>query len=128
MNNIRDQLSWTEFELHSKKASRPIKKISEFNRLIAHSENFFLISGYGAFTDGYVLIISKDFIPSYGLVEKDKINEITFLIDLILVTSLKTLKILNALKIERPTDDGIKEIVIIKKSKLFHPFLKKLFL
>ena len=30
-----------------------------------------------------MLIISKDFIPSYGLVEKNKINEITFLIDLI---------------------------------------------
>ena len=83
MNNIKDQLSWTEFELQSNKASRPIKKISEFNRLIAHSDNFFLISGYGAFTDGYMLIISKDFIPSYGLVEKNKINEITFLVDLI---------------------------------------------
>ena len=74
MNNIKDQLSWAEFELQSNKASRPIKKISEFNRLIAHSDNFFLISGYGAFTDGYILIISKDFIPSYGLVEKNKIK------------------------------------------------------
>ena len=83
MNNIKDQLSWTEFELQSNNASRPIKKISEFNRLIAHSDNFFLISGYGAFTDGYMLIISKDFIPSYGLVEKNKIKEISFLVDLI---------------------------------------------
>ena len=83
MDNIKDQLSWLEFELQSKKASRPIKKISEFNRLIAHSNNFFLISGYGAFTEGYVLIVTKDFIPSYGLVEKSKINEVSFLIKLI---------------------------------------------
>ena len=75
MNNIKDQLSWTEFELQSNNASRPIKKISEFNRLIAHSDNFFLISGYGAFTDGYMLIISKEFIPSYGLVEKTKLKK-----------------------------------------------------
>ena len=61
---------------------KPIKKISEFNRLIAHSKNF-LISGYGAFTDGYILIISKDFIPSYGLAKKDEIDEVKFLIRLI---------------------------------------------
>ena len=72
MEKINDQLSWQEFLAKSKKAKRPIKKITEFNRLIAHSENFFIISGYGAFTKGYVLIITKDFIPSYGLIEKKK--------------------------------------------------------
>ena len=83
MENIIDQLSWPEFYAQSKKAIRPITKINEFNRLIAHSKNFFLISGYGAFTKGYILIISKEFIPSFGLVEKEKIEEIKFLIDLI---------------------------------------------
>lgn len=83
MENIKDQLSWSEFESQSKKAKKPIKKVTEFNRLIAHSENFFLISGYGAFTKGYILIISKEFIPSYGLVEKEKIKEVKFLINLI---------------------------------------------
>jgi len=83
MNSVKDQLSWEQFKIHSIKAKKPIKKISEFNRLIAHSKNFFLISGYGAFTDGYILIISKDFIPSYGLAKKDEINEIKFLIRLI---------------------------------------------
>ena len=83
MNNIKDQLSWSEFELQSKKAKRPIKKITEFNRLIAHTDNFFLISGYGAFTEGYILIISKEFVPSYGLIEKNKILEVKFLINLI---------------------------------------------
>ncbi len=72
MNSVKDQLSWEQFKTHSIKAKKPIKKISEFNRLIAHSKNFFLISGYGAFTDDYILIISKDFIPSYGLAKKKR--------------------------------------------------------
>ena len=83
MSTIEDQLSWEQFEIHSKKKKKPIKKITEFNRLIAHSKNFFIISGYGAFTDGYFLIISKDFIPSYGLVKDNQINEVNFLILLI---------------------------------------------
>ena len=33
MNNIKDQLSWAEFELQSNKASRPIKKISRLKDL-----------------------------------------------------------------------------------------------
>ena len=83
MSALNDQLSWEQFQIQSSKAKKPIKKISEFNRLIAHSENFFLISGYGAFTDGYILIISKEFLPSYGLVTNDRLNEINFLIKLI---------------------------------------------
>ena len=83
MNALNDQLSWEQFQIQSSKAKKPIKKISEFNRLIAHSENFFLVSGYGAFTDGYILIITKEFIPSYGLVPNNRLNEINFLIKLI---------------------------------------------
>ena len=83
MNSIADQLSWEQFKIHSENEKKPIKKISEFNRLVAHSKNFFIISGYGAFTDGYLLIISKDFIPSYGLVKTNDIDEIKFLIKLI---------------------------------------------
>ena len=83
MSELNDQLSWEQFKIQSSKEKKPIKKISEFNRLIAHSENFFLISGYGAFTDGYILIITKEFIPSYGLVLNDRLNEINFLIKLI---------------------------------------------
>ena len=82
MNLIKDQLSWEQFKIHSKKTKKPLTKVSEFNRLIAHSKNFFLISGYGAFTDGYILIISKDFIPSYGLAKKNEIDEVKFLIKL----------------------------------------------
>ena len=83
MSSIQDQLSWEQFKIYSEKEKKPIKKISDFNRLIAHSKNFFLISGYGAFTDGYILIISKDFIPSYGLVKESEIQEVRFLIKLV---------------------------------------------
>ena len=83
MDNLKDQLSWEEFRSQSQSSSTPIKKITEFNRLIAHSKNFFVISGYGAFTEGYVLIISKEFIPSYGLIKENQLDEIKFLINLI---------------------------------------------
>jgi len=83
MSILKDQLSWEQFQIQSSKENKPIKKISAFNRLIAHSENFFLISGYGAFTDGYILIISKEFIPSYGLMNNNRLDEIKFLIKLI---------------------------------------------
>ena len=43
MNSIIDQLSWKQFEISSKKEKKPIKKINEFNRLIAHTNNFFII-------------------------------------------------------------------------------------
>ena len=82
MENVIDQLL-ARILFTKYKSRKPIKKITEFNRLIAHSKTFFLISGYGAFTKGYILIISKEFIPSFGLVEKEKIAEIKFLIALI---------------------------------------------
>lgn len=83
MTIVTDQLSWEQFKQNSYKEKKPIKKISKFNRLIANSKNFFLISGYGAFTTGYILIISKEFIPSFGLIEKSKEDEINFLINLV---------------------------------------------
>ena len=80
---IKDQLSWEEFHKSSKKRSVLPKKIDDFNRLVAHTKNFFVISGYGAFTPGYLLIISKDFLPSFGLVEDDQLNELHFLIKIL---------------------------------------------
>ena len=43
MSEIIDQLSWEQFKKNSEKQKKPIKKILEFNRLIASSENFFNI-------------------------------------------------------------------------------------
>ena len=78
----KDQLSWEEFYSECKDRTSLPNKINEFNRLVAHTKNFFLISGYGAFTPGYLLIISKDFLPSFGLVENDQLNELNFLLKL----------------------------------------------
>ena len=75
-----DQLSWLEFLKNSKDRKEFPKKVDKYNRLIAHSKNFFVISGYGAFTDGYMLIISKEFIPSFGLIENDQKEELFFLV------------------------------------------------
>ena len=79
----KDQLSWNEFYKESLNRFSLPKKINEFNRLVAHTKNFFIISGYGAFTPGYLLIISKDFLPSFGLVENDQLNELNFIIKLV---------------------------------------------
>jgi len=79
----KDQLSWEEFYNESQNRYSLPKKINEFNRLVAHTKNFFIISGYGAFTPGYLLIISKDFLPSFGLVEGDQLNELNFIIKLL---------------------------------------------
>ncbi len=79
----KDQLSWEEFYNESKDRASLPKKINEFNRLVAHTKNFFIISGYGAFTPGYLLIISKDFMPSFGFVQQNQINELNFVIKLV---------------------------------------------
>lgn len=79
----KDQLSWDEFYKESKNRTSVPNKISEFNRLVAHTKNFFVISGYGAFTPGYLLVVSKEFLPSFGLVEDNQINELNFLIKIV---------------------------------------------
>lgn len=92
MQKFIDQLSWDEFYKVSKKRTYPLKKISEFNRLILHSKNFFIVAGYGAFSPGYVLIITKDFIPSFGLIDEKNIDEINFLKNEIKISHLKLYK------------------------------------
>ena len=79
----KDQLSWDEFYKESKNRTSVPNNISEFNRLVAHTKNFFVISGYGAFTPGYLLVVSKEFLPSFGLVADNHLNELNFLIKLV---------------------------------------------
>lgn len=76
---IKDQLSWEEF-LKKTPKNKKVKKISEFNRLIAHTKNLFVISGYGAFTKGYLIIITKELLPSYGLITDGIKKELNYLI------------------------------------------------
>ena len=78
---IEDQLSWENFYKQSNN-EKNFKEVKQFNRLIAHSTNYFIISAYGAFTPGYVLIVSKLFIPSFGLVEKKNLEELNFMIEI----------------------------------------------
>ena len=52
--NFIDQLSLQDFLNESSKESK-ITKAKPFNRLIAHSKNFFIVSGYGSITPGYQL-------------------------------------------------------------------------
>ena len=78
-----DQLSWEKFYKESKNGPKFPKEISPFNRLIAHTKNFFVISGYGAFTPGYMIIITKEFIPSFSLITKDTFEELNILINLL---------------------------------------------
>jgi hypothetical protein len=85
---IKDQLSWNEF-LKNSKNSGLVDKVQPYNRLIAHSKNLFVVAGYGAFTEGYVLIITKDFIPSFGLIEPDIEGELKFLIKILKYIILK---------------------------------------
>ena len=77
--NFIDQLSFKDFLKESSK-EKTITKAKPFNRLIAHSKNYFIVSGYGAFTPGYQIIITKEFIPSFGLVEEKDLEELQFLI------------------------------------------------
>ena len=88
----KDQLSWEEFYKESHNRSSLPKKVNEFNRLVAHTKNFFIISGYGAFTPGYLLIISKDFLPSFGLVENEQLNELNFTIKILKETIAQEIK------------------------------------
>lgn len=79
----KDQLSWEEFFKESKKRTSVPTKVREFNRLVAHTKNFFIISGYGAFTPGYLLIISKDFLPSFGKIHNTELDELNFTINIV---------------------------------------------
>ena len=79
--DLKDQLSWNEFYNESKK-EKIIIEVKPFNRLIAHSKNLFIVAGYGSFTKGYVLIITKDFIPSFGLLTNEIEEELNFLLKL----------------------------------------------
>ena len=78
---IGDALSWTLFHRNTlNEESYPPQKIELFNRLIAHTNNFFSISAYGAFTPGYVMIISKELLPSFSSVDDKILDELFWFI------------------------------------------------
>ena len=79
-NKVYDALSWDKFlEVTLKEKIFPPKKIDLFNRLLAHTDNFFIIAAIGAFVPGYVMIVSKKMIPSFALIEDNQLNELNWL-------------------------------------------------
>jgi len=82
--NIHDALSWESFFNGSKDRNfYPPKKAALFNRLIAHTNNFFVIAALGAFTPGYVMIVTKKLIPSLNQISDDQLDELNWLIEII---------------------------------------------
>ncbi len=75
-----DQLSWDLFNKYSDLLLKNLPSKSEpFNRLIAHTNNFFVIAGYGAFNPGYVMLVSKKLIPSFANIDKENLDEFLWL-------------------------------------------------
>jgi len=90
---INDQLAWDRFfDESSKRKTYPPKKIDLFNRLVAYTNNFFLIAATGAFTPGYLMLISKKLIPSHSLVEEKNVDELKWLIEVTKKAISKTYK------------------------------------
>ena len=80
-SDINDVLSWNKFFKGAQLRNfYPPKNIDLFNRLIAHTENFFLVSPYGAFNPGYLMMVSKKLIPSMGMIEEEHMDEFKWLI------------------------------------------------
>jgi len=79
---FEDQLAWDRFyEESQKRKEYPPKKIDLFNRLVAHTNNFFVIAAIGAFTPGYLMLITKELIPSFSIVNDKYIEELQWLIE-----------------------------------------------
>ncbi len=80
-NNTLDALSWINFLNESKKRNvYPPQEVELFNRLIAHTNNFFVIAALGAFNPGYLMIITKELIPSLSQIKDDQLEELKWLI------------------------------------------------
>ena len=93
--DITDVLSWDEFLKHSKaRVIYPPKKVELFNRLIGHTKNFFLISAYGAFTPGYVMLITKELLPAMNMIVDSQLDEFKWLISKIIYIKKKNKKFL----------------------------------
>ena len=78
---IEDVLSWERFFNESKKRNfYPPKEIEMFNRLVSHTNNFFVIAAIGAFTPGYLMLVTKKLLPSFSLIDDEQLNELKWFI------------------------------------------------
>jgi len=78
---IKDVLSWEKFNEETlKEEIYPPQKIGLYNRLVASTDNFFVIAAIGAFVPGYVMIVAKKLISSLALIEDNQLEELKWLI------------------------------------------------
>lgn len=92
-DQIQDALSWDLFLNGSKKRSTyPPKEIDLVNRLVCHTNNFFVVGAIGAFVPGYLMIISKKLISSYALLDEKELEEFYWLIHQVSKSVEKTYK------------------------------------
>ena len=80
---VKDVLSWEKFYEESvNRETWPPKRVELFNRLVAHTNNFFLIAALGAFSPGYLMLISKKLVSSLSSIDNDQIDELKWLIEI----------------------------------------------
>jgi len=97
---INDSLSWNAFYQGAlKRKVYPPKATNLFNRLVAHTKNLFAISGVGAFIPGYLLVMTKELTPSFGMIKKEDINEMNWFIKILSSSLVKKYK-KNVVKFE----------------------------
>ena len=95
-----DSLSWNAFYQGAlKRKVYPPKATNLFNRLVAHTKNLFAISGVGAFIPGYLLVMTKELTPSFGMIKKEDINEMNWFIKILSSSLVKKYK-KNVVKFE----------------------------
>ena len=75
-----DVLSWDLFNNDALKRSDLIpKKVNLENRLIFETKNFFVVCGLGAFIEGYTVIITKDYLNSFAVLNDDELTEFNWI-------------------------------------------------
>ena len=88
---IKDVLSWDLFSQGATlRKNYPPKEVGLFNRLIAHTNNFFAVVGFGAFTLGYVMIVAKKLIPAFSIVDDKDLDELHWFIKTMSYCASKT--------------------------------------
>ena len=75
-----DVLSWDLFNNNALKRGDLIpEKVSLENRLIFETKNFFAVCGLGAFVEGYAVIITKDYLNSFAVLNEDELTEFNWI-------------------------------------------------
>ncbi len=87
----KDMLSWELFfEGAKKRKNFPPDKVDPFNRLIAYTKNYFAIIGYGPFTLGYVIVITKKLVPAFSYIKDEQLDELRWFINTLSSIIVKT--------------------------------------